>query len=68
MNAFGSGLMWWIKLEPSTQSEVSQKQKNNYRILTHTYIYGIQKDGTDEPICRATKEIPTQRADFWTVG
>ena len=30
--------------------EVSQKEKNKYRILTH--IYGIQKDGTDEPACR----------------
>ena len=30
------------------------------------HIYGIQKDGTDEDIYRATMEIQTQRADLWT--
>ena len=34
-----SVLMRWINLEPIIQSEVSQKEKNKYRILTH--IYGI---------------------------
>ena len=43
-----------MNLEPIIQSEVSQKEKNKYRIVT--YIYGIQKDGTDEPICRAAVE------------
>ena len=38
-----------MNLEPIIQSEVCQKEKNKYHILTH--IYGIQKDGTDEPIC-----------------
>ena len=33
------------------QSELSQKEESQYHILMH--IYGIQKDGTDEPICRA---------------
>jgi len=37
-------------LEPIVQSEVSHKEKNKYHILTH--IYGIEKDGSDEPICR----------------
>ena len=32
-------LMRWMKLEPSIQSEVSQKEKHKYSILTH--IYGI---------------------------
>ena len=41
-----------MNLEPFIQSEVSQKEKNKYHILTHTY--GIYKDGTGEPICRAT--------------
>ena len=31
----------WIDLETVIQSEVSQKEKNNYRMLTH--IYGIEK-------------------------
>ena len=38
-NAFESVLMRWMKLEPIIQSEVSQKEKHQYRILTH--IYGI---------------------------
>ena len=32
------------------QSEVSQKDKHQYSILTH--IYGILKDGSNNPICR----------------
>ena len=38
-NAFESVLMRWVKLEPIIQSEVSQKEKHQYSILTH--IYGI---------------------------
>ena len=38
-NAFESVLMRWMKLEPIIQSEVSQKEKHLYSILTH--IYGI---------------------------
>ena len=36
---FESVLMRWIKLEPIIQSEVSQKDKHQYSLLTH--IYGI---------------------------
>ena len=36
-NAFESVLMRWMKLEPITQSEVSQKEKNKYHILKHIY-------------------------------
>ena len=38
-NAFGSVLMKWMNLEPIIPSEVSQKEKDKYCILTH--IYGI---------------------------
>ena len=38
-NVFESDLMRWMKLEPIIQSEVSQKEKYQYSILT--YIYGI---------------------------
>ena len=38
-NSFESVLMRWMKLEPIIQSEVSQKDKEHYSILTH--IYGI---------------------------
>ena len=56
-NAFESVLMRWMKLEPIIQSEVSQKEKHQYHILTH--IHGILKDSKDDPICKAAKE--TQR-------
>ena len=38
-NSFESVLMRWMNLEPIIQSEVSQKEKHQYSILTH--IYGI---------------------------
>ena len=38
-NKIGSSVETWMDLESVTQSEVSQKEKNKYRILTH--IYGI---------------------------
>ena len=38
-NTFELVLMRWMKLEPIIQSEVSQKEKHQYSILT--YIYGI---------------------------
>ena len=38
-NTFESVLMRWMKLGPIIQSEVSQKEKHQYSILTH--IYGI---------------------------
>ena len=37
-NAFESVLMRWMKLEPIVQSEVSQKEKHQYIILTHIYM------------------------------
>ena len=46
-----------MNLQPVIQSEESQKNKNKYHILKH--IYGIKKDGTGEPICRAAMEIKT---------
>ena len=38
-NTFVSVLMRWMNLEPILQSEMSQKEKDKYHILTH--IYGI---------------------------
>ena len=40
-----------------TKSEVSQKEKDKYRILMH--IDGIYKNGTEEFIYRATTEKQT---------
>ena len=49
--------MRWMDLESFIQSEVSQKEKNKYHMLTH--IYGIlKKKGSEEP--RARKGIKTQ--------
>ena len=56
-NAFESVLMKRMKLKPIIKSEVSQKEKHQYHILTH--IHGILKDSKDDPICKAAKE--TQR-------
>ena len=36
-NVFESVLMRWIKVEPILPSEVSQKEKHQYSILTHKY-------------------------------
>ena len=38
-NSFESVLMRWMRLEPIIQSEVSQKEKHQYSILTH--LHGI---------------------------
>ena len=31
------------------------------------HIYGIQKDGNDDPICETAKETQIKRTDFWTL-
>ena len=36
-NRSESVLVRWMNLEPATQSEVSQKEKTKYCILTHIY-------------------------------
>ena len=59
MGAFEPVLKRWMNLEPTTQSEISQKEKNKYCAFTH--IYGIWKDGTDETMC-----MQTWRAGLWT--
>ena len=64
-NAFESVPMRWMKLEPIIQSEVSQKEKHQYSILTH--IYGIKKDGNDNPVCETAKETQMYRTDFLTL-
>ena len=53
-NALELVLMRWMKLEPIIQSEVSRKEKHQYSIIAH--IFGIWKDGNDDPICKKAKE------------
>ena len=55
-----------MNLEPIIQSEVSQKEKDKYHILTH--IYKVQKNSTEEFIYMAAMETQTQRPDLWTWG
>ena len=56
--------MRWMNLEPVTQNDVSQNEKNRYHILMH--IYGIQKNGIDEPFCREGMKMQMWRMDLWT--
>ena len=42
-NTFESVLKRWMKLEPIIQSEVSQKEKDKYRIPTHIYIWNLER-------------------------
>ena len=62
-NTFELVLMRWMKLEWIIQSEVSQKEKHQYGMLTH--MYGIQEDGNDNPVCETAKETQMCRTDFW---
>ena len=58
--------MRWMKLKPIIQSEVSQKEKHQYSILMH--IYGIQKDGNNNPICETAKHTDVQNSLLDSVG
>ena len=53
-NIFESVLMDWMNLEHIIESEVSQKEKHQNSILMD--MYGIQKDGNNDPICETAKE------------
>ena len=64
-NTFESVLMRWMKLESIIQSEVSQKEKHQYSIVMH--IYGIYKNGNDNPLCETAKETQMYRTVFWTL-
>ena len=35
--------MRWMELESVIQSEVSQKEKNKYSMLTHIYIWNLRE-------------------------
>ena len=48
------------------QSGVSQKEKHQYSILTH--IYGIQKDGNDNPVWETAKETQCIEQTFGHCG
>ena len=58
--------MRWMKLEPIIQSEVSQKDKDQYHILMH--VYGIKKDGNDNHIYKTEKDTDVQNRLLDSVG
>ena len=58
-NTFESDLRRWMKLESIIQSEVSQKEKHQYSILTHIYIEALFI------IARTWKQPRCPSADEW---
>ena len=58
-NTFESVLMRWMNLEPIIRSEVSQKEKDKYCILTHT----MESRKTVLMILHAGQQ---KKPDFWT--
>ena len=56
----------WMDLETVIQSEVSQKEKNKYHILTH--VCGTQKNGTNELIYKTEIESQIQKTNLWLPG
>ena len=71
-NEIGSFVETWMDLETVIQSEVSQKEKNKYRILMH--IYGTSKNGTNEFARRnrdtdvENKRMDTKWGKWWWWG
>ena len=61
-NTFESVQMRWMELEPIIQSEISQKEKHQYHILTH--IYGIYKMVTMTLYARQQKRHRCKEV-FW---
>ena len=56
----------WMDLETVIQSEVSQKEKNKYRVIS--LICGIQKNDTDEFIYKAEIESDVENKHMDTKG
>ena len=65
----GSFVETWMGLESVIQSEVSQKEKNKYQMLTHIYgIYIKKKSGSAEPRGSTGIKTQTYRIDLRTQG
>ena len=63
----GSFVEMWMNLESVIQSEVNQKEKNKYQILTH--VCGIEKNGTDEPNIQGRKiDADVENTHVGTLG
>ena len=67
-NEIGLFVVRWMDTESVIQSEVSQKEKNKFCMLTH--IYGIikKKKGSEEPRGRTGIKKQMERMDLRTRG
>ena len=63
-NTFESVLMRWMKLELIIQSEVRQKEKHQYSIVTYMEF---RKMVNDNPVHETAKETQMYRTVFWTL-
>ena len=65
-NSFESVLMSWMKLEPIIQSEVRQKEKDKYCILTH--VYGIKQESSRKTSISALLTMPKPLTGWITIN
>ena len=66
-NEIESFVVRWMELESVIQSEVSQKEKNKYRMLTHVWNLN-KKKGSEKPRGRTGIKTQMQRMDLRTQG
>ena len=59
--------MRWMKLEPIIQSEVNQKEKHQYSILTHIYIYMKFRKMVTITLYESQQKRQMYRIVFWTL-
>ena len=52
----------WIELESLILSEVSQKEKDKYHVISHIWTL---KYGTNEPIYKIETDSQTWRTELW---
>ena len=62
-NEIGSFVETWVDLETVIQSEVSQKEKNKYRMIS--FISGILKNDKNELIYKREIDSQTQKTNLW---
>ena len=53
----------WIDLETVIQSEVSQKEKNKYHMIS--LICGILKNDTNELVYKTETDSQTSKTNLW---
>ena len=61
-NEITSFAVIWMGLEIIIQGEVSQKEKD--KLCITLFIFGIQKNFTDEPNCKAEIESQMQKTNI----